>query len=229
MKNDHLFRYMEDQWARIVRDLPSKTNPLDMRMHMEAMISAVTSKIFGPADPFLTLGQEITARQKLARAARKLTLAYDEKLLSFDSGELRRRDYRHRGIRDRERLLGEVIALAERHEKIAKYLSERKAAGRRGPKGDFSREYMLETLVAFWVHVGGRVASSMKAKRGKEDRPIEDGPLVRFLINASSPALKTPLSPGAARGFIRKMQRGECNHETIKIAVGMAGYHAELF
>jgi len=232
MRDGHQFRYSEDQWAKIVPDLPPRALRLDIRRYMEDAISInKTNRAIESKHPVQTLGHKIKAHRRLARAARELVEAYDERVFETiwdrsqpaPTKQLAR--WRREAIKDRKSLLDGVSKLAEGHEKIVKALVRRKATGRSGPKGDLKQDYLLEGLIAFWIGAGGRVASTVRAKRGEDGSKV-DGPLVRFLINASSPVLEKPISRNRARYVIRKVKAGKTHFESIGQAMA-SGQFAE--
>ena len=215
-----IFNYTAEQWARIAAELPERGCLEEIRVSFEG-------HIFGHrlGEFFARQGRDngenyglpgIEDHENLAKAARAFITAYLPSLVvprrhpwHWKKGE------REREKRRRQQLIEEISKLAELQEGQARAralalgeMGPRRGGGRRGRKAPFYRNQLLYFFVATWAHLGGQVGSSVKPVPGRAEKSKADGPLVRFLMSAANPALpqEQPLTAGAARGFIRKIQ-----------------------
>jgi hypothetical protein len=94
-----------------------------------------------------------------------------------------------------EAMLKGLEEFSDRNERHLNWLHDRK----RGPgrKADFLTNFVLLELLRFFHRLGSDLGTSNSTGG-------EGGPTVRFLINASRPVFDNPLTPPAARAFIRR-------------------------
>jgi hypothetical protein len=143
------------------------------------------------ANTFVSLRQEL--RQNLKRPSQAAYRVADSAVRRF------RNDFKAVGV--------SKVAGASIDQIVGQALAALEQAMQRPPtrRDDPVRDWYLENLLSVWEKCGGATHSSVKGK-GDEAR---GGKLIQFLQLACEPVFRRcglkPLTPGAARGAVRKL------------------------
>jgi hypothetical protein len=183
------FRYTDEQWAKIERELPAGAAAGLVRRNLE--------ELFAPQGTAPDLAQ-----------TRKRT-AHDLQIMAEAARTLRARVFRVRklwGWTADFRLFENFPDVVwdrwvESLDTIAGHADVwRGELTRRGPLGYPYRDRVIVKMMRVWCWAGGKLSAS-----GAGGRARDGGPLIRFLLAASKPAnISPPLTISSARETIRK-------------------------
>jgi hypothetical protein len=192
------FRYTEEQWARVARELPAGAHHQKVRQSLEEWVGDYIGLV--PSNPKVARKQFIQQCKDVSRNARKLfgslhglhgSACYSGRLGAFYAAGL---------IADKPQPL-DLFVILDALPIIARFAENLQSnLLRRGRAPCFFRDQLIFRFMVDWLHAGGKLRAS-----GAQNGAKNGGPLVRFVLAASKPANVQPaLTVDSARSLVRK-------------------------
>jgi hypothetical protein len=222
---DWFNKFTDDEWARILGEIPAKGPHDKFRRSVEMSLFLYTHNrshrteigniLIGgefedgdEASPEANQWYEYdlqTGHRRLAQAAREMIDAYEPMLHPDWEG-----NWGEKSIHDMESICDRLRAIIEYSVAQAAFLEKEKRDCRetfgngRGRRRDLDLRRLIAALIRDWRACGGAVGGGNQNGRG--------GPLVRFLIATTKSVLPAPPTTETARHWIRdykKWEKGE--------------------
>jgi hypothetical protein len=184
---DAEFAYSDDEWSKIIAELPENVDLCAIRFQMEMICLGHVMML-----------QIKDWHERRENSLKKFNKKADELLELWPSQLKARVDV----LREGHPIIPipQYVAFQE----IVEWIKEQATPPhppKRGPR-PFARDTFIRKLIFLWAQIGGSLGTSTSPVYGRAT-----GPIVRFLIAAANPVLEKNLSPDAARTLVRKYRK----------------------